>query len=55
MVPSILSGLEGIASSNNTVKLVYQAIAYKPFISLFRMMGVTAAQPSISGIGEHSA
>jgi len=55
MVPSILSGLEGIASPNNTVKLVYQAIAYKPFISLFSMMGVTEAQPSISGIVNYAA
>lgn len=51
ILPSIISGLKGINDTSNPVKLVYQAISYKPFISLFNITGVESANPQLAGIG----
>lgn len=50
ILPSVLSGLQGFANSS-AVKLVVNAMAYKPFISLFNMTGVAQQYPDLAGIG----
>ncbi|OAX39874.1 hypothetical protein K503DRAFT_865061 [Rhizopogon vinicolor AM-OR11-026] len=42
-------------NSTNPVKLPITAIAYKPFLSLFNMTGVAAANPSLAGIVDYAA
>jgi hypothetical protein len=51
ILPSILDGLRSINDSSNPIKLMYQAISYKPFISLFNLTGVESANPELAGIG----
>lgn len=51
ILPSILDGLKSINDTSNPIKLVYQAISYKPFISLFNLTGVASANPELAGIG----
>ncbi|KDQ50369.1 hypothetical protein JAAARDRAFT_211778 [Jaapia argillacea MUCL 33604] len=55
MLPSILTGLENIANSSNPLKFTYEAIAYKPFLSLFNMTGVAATYPELATIVEYAA
>ncbi|OAX39877.1 phosphoglycerate mutase-like protein [Rhizopogon vinicolor AM-OR11-026] len=55
LLPSILNGFADIANSTNPVKLSITAIAYKPFLSLFNMTGVAAANPSLAGIVDYAA
>lgn len=52
MVASILEGMASIAAPNDPLKILYQGISYKPFISLFRMTGAIDAHPQLAGIGE---
>lgn len=52
IVPSILNAFQNIVNETNPVKLMISAIAYKPFLSLFNMTGVAAANPQLAGIGE---
>jgi len=51
ILPSILEGFNQIANSSNPLKILYQAISYKPFISLFNMTGAAQQEPAIAGIG----
>ncbi|KLO05436.1 phosphoglycerate mutase-like protein, partial [Schizopora paradoxa] len=37
MLPNIITGFQAIANASNPLKFVYEAISYKPFISLFNM------------------
>ncbi|THG95298.1 hypothetical protein EW145_g7984 [Phellinidium pouzarii] len=55
MLPSILSGMQDIANASNPVKLVYEAISYKPFISLFNMIGIATTYPQLAGVVEYAA
>ncbi|KDQ62176.1 hypothetical protein JAAARDRAFT_30078 [Jaapia argillacea MUCL 33604] len=55
ILPSILNGLHNIQNSSNPIKFVYEAISYKPFLSLFNMTGVAAAHPELAGIVEYAA
>ncbi|EGN98125.1 hypothetical protein SERLA73DRAFT_55599 [Serpula lacrymans var. lacrymans S7.3] len=50
MVLSILNGLSAIVDPTNPQKFVYEAVAYKPILSLFNMTGVAAANPELAGI-----
>ena len=52
IVPTILDAFDNIVNTTNPVKLMITAIAYKPFLSLFNMTGVAAANPQLAGIGE---
>lgn len=52
MLPGIISGFESIANSSNPLKFVYDAISYKPFISLFNMTGVAETYPELAGVGK---
>lgn len=51
ILPSILSSLNSIANSSDPLKLTYEAIAYKPFLSLFNMTGVAQMNPELAGVG----
>ena len=50
-MPSILDAFEDIVNASNPFKMMVSAIAYKPFLSLFNMTGVAAANPQLAGIG----
>jgi len=55
ILPSIITGLQNIANPNNTVKLVYEAISYKPFLSLFNMTGAAQQNSSLAAIVDYAA
>lgn len=55
ILPSILDGLASIADANNPLKLVYQAVSYKPFISLFNLTGAAEMNPQLAGIVNYAA
>ena len=55
MVSSILDGLASIADSSDPLKIRYEGISYKPFISLFQMTGAVDASPQLAGIGRSSS
>lgn len=52
ILPSILNGLASIANPSDPLKFTYQAISYKPFISLFNMTGIAEMNPELAGIGK---
>lgn len=51
-MPSILSGFDHIVNASDPLKFVYEAISYKPFISLFNMTGVAQTNPELAGVGK---
>lgn len=51
MVSSILDGVASIADSSDPLKIRYEGISYKPFISLFQMIGAVEANRQLAGIG----
>ena len=53
MIPSVVTALQRISNSSDTLKLHYSAIAYKPFLSLFNMTGVVADGALPESIGAH--
>jgi len=55
ILPSILEGFAQIADSSNTLKILYQEISYKPFISLFNMIGVAEQYPELAGIVNYAS
>ncbi|KAF8967110.1 histidine phosphatase superfamily [Flammula alnicola] len=55
ILPSILDGFASIADSKNPRKLVYEAVSYKPFISLFNMTGAAQMNPQLAGIVNYAA
>jgi prostatic aicd phosphatase len=54
MLYPIINNFNRLANSSDPLKLVYNAISYKPFISLFNMTGVAATYPELQGIGQHT-
>ncbi|THH21569.1 hypothetical protein EW146_g42 [Bondarzewia mesenterica] len=50
VLPSMFTGFQEVANSSQSVKIMIQAISYKPFLSLFNMTGVAEANPSLAGI-----
>lgn len=55
ILPSIIGGLENVANASNPLKIFYQSISYKPFLSLFNMTGVAQAHPERAGIVNYAA
>ncbi|KAF8552757.1 phosphoglycerate mutase-like protein [Imleria badia] len=55
LVPSILDAFDDIVNTTNPVKMMITAIAYKPFLSLFNMTGVAAANPQLAGIVDYAS
>lgn len=51
ILPSILAGFKSIVNSTDPIKFVYEAISYKPFISLFNLTGAAQANPDLAEIG----
>lgn len=51
MIPSVINSMDRIANTSDTLKLAYQAISYKPFLSLFNMTGVASTYPELAGVG----
>ncbi|KZT28839.1 phosphoglycerate mutase-like protein [Neolentinus lepideus HHB14362 ss-1] len=55
MLPGILAGVQNIANASDPTKLVYTAIAYKPFLSLFNVTGVARTYPELAGIVDYAS
>ncbi|TFK45114.1 histidine phosphatase superfamily [Crucibulum laeve] len=55
ILPSILNGIHRITNASDPLKFVYEAISYKPFISLFNMTGAAQANPELAGIVNYAA
>jgi len=55
MLPSIFTGFQNIVNASNPTKLLYEAVSYKPFISLFSMTGVAQTYPQLAGVVEYAA
>ncbi|KAL0960870.1 hypothetical protein HGRIS_005885 [Hohenbuehelia grisea] len=55
ILPSILSGLTRISNSSDPLKMVYESISYKPFVSLFNMTGVAQQNPELEGFVNYAA
>ncbi|TFK40711.1 histidine phosphatase superfamily [Crucibulum laeve] len=55
ILPSILEGFASITNSSDPIKFVYEAIAYKPFLSLFNMTGVAQQNPELASIVNYAA
>ena len=54
IVPTIIQGMERIANDSDPLKFFYEAISYKPFISLFNMTELTEEHPELAGVGKYS-
>jgi len=55
ILPSMINGFNSINNASNPLKFVYEAISYKPFISLFNMTGVAQTYPQLAGVVEYAA
>ncbi|KAI5989030.1 histidine phosphatase superfamily [Pisolithus albus] len=55
IIPTILNEFEAILDSTNPTKLFITAISYKPFLSLFNITGVAAANPQLAGIVDYAS
>jgi len=55
ILPGILSELASIANASDPLKLAYQSLAYKPFLSLFNMTGVAQANPQLAGLVNYAS
>lgn len=53
ILPSMMEGFSQIVDSSQPLKIQYQAISYKPFLSLFNMTGVTQQNPELATIGKN--
>ncbi|THU86228.1 phosphoglycerate mutase-like protein [Dendrothele bispora CBS 962.96] len=54
-LPSVLNGLNSIQNSSQPLKLVYEAVSYKPFLSMFNMTGAAAMNPQLAGVVNYAA
>ena len=52
ILPSVIEGMERIANNSDPLKFVYEAISYKPFLSLFNMTGVAETNPQLAAVGK---
>ncbi|KAJ6557217.1 histidine phosphatase superfamily [Mycena vulgaris] len=55
ILPQILSELASIANASDPLKLAYQSISYKPFLSLFNMTGAAEQNPELAGIVNYAS
>jgi len=49
ILPSIIDGFAHIVNASDPIKFVYEAVSYKPLISLFNMTGVARVNPDLAG------
>ena len=45
----MINAINRIANSSDPLKFAYEAISYKPFLSLFNMTGVAQSNPELAG------
>ncbi|KAJ6511981.1 histidine phosphatase superfamily [Mycena vitilis] len=50
ILPQILSELASIANASDPLKIAYQSLAYKPFLSIFNMTGASELNPALAEI-----
>ncbi|KZS90504.1 phosphoglycerate mutase-like protein [Sistotremastrum niveocremeum HHB9708] len=55
ILPTMFSALNRISNSSDPLKLAYNAISYKPFLSLFNMTGVAQSNPELAGVVNYAA
>ncbi|KAJ7081378.1 histidine phosphatase superfamily [Mycena belliarum] len=55
ILPQILSELAKIADASDPLKLAYQSISYKPFLSLFNMTGAASQNPQLAAIVNYAS
>jgi prostatic aicd phosphatase len=55
ILPQMLSALASIANASDPLKLAYQSLSYKPFLSLFNMTGAAQQNPLLTGVGQFSS
>ncbi|KAJ7644342.1 histidine phosphatase superfamily [Roridomyces roridus] len=55
ILPVMIQELQSIADPTNPLKLAYQSLAYKPFMSLFNMTGAAQQSPQLAGIVNYAA
>ncbi|KAJ7614918.1 histidine phosphatase superfamily [Roridomyces roridus] len=55
ILPGILQDLQAIADPKNPLKIAYQSISYKPFLSIFNMTGAAEQNPGLSNIVNFAA
>ncbi|KAF8635858.1 hypothetical protein AX15_000050 [Amanita polypyramis BW_CC] len=55
VLPSIFKGINDIVDPDEPTKLVYLALSYKPFLSLFNMTGMAEQNPQLAGIVDYAA
>lgn len=55
IIPTIFEAFDAILDPVNPAKLYVTAISYKPFLSLFNMTGVAAANPELAGIVDYAS
>lgn len=51
ILPTIIDSLARISNATDPLKFASISISYKPFISLFNMMGLAQSHPELAGIG----
>ncbi|GAA98808.1 uncharacterized protein L969DRAFT_76545 [Mixia osmundae IAM 14324] len=55
VLPDILGAVQGYTNATEPVRFSFLAVSYKPFISLFSMLGVTEQFPDVYGIVNYAA
>ncbi|KAJ7725358.1 histidine phosphatase superfamily [Mycena metata] len=55
ILPQILAEIASIANASDPLKIGYQSIAYKPFLSLFNMLGAVDQNPALAEIVPYAA
>ncbi|KAF8893680.1 histidine phosphatase superfamily [Gymnopilus junonius] len=55
ILPSIISSINSITNSSDPLKFVVEAVAYKPFLSLFNVTGVVEMNPQLFGIVNYAS
>ncbi|KAJ7465302.1 histidine phosphatase superfamily [Mycena latifolia] len=55
ILPQILSELNSIANASDPLKLAYQSLSYKPFLSLFNMTGAASQNPELAAIVSYAS
>nr|GAT58110.1 predicted protein [Mycena chlorophos] len=55
MLPAMFSALTRIANASDPLKLAFNGISYKPFISLFNLTEAIVANPEVRGIENYNS
>ncbi|KAH8110498.1 phosphoglycerate mutase-like protein [Phellopilus nigrolimitatus] len=55
MLPSIINGMDRIVNASDPLTFVFEAISYKPFLSLFNMTGVAETYPQLANLVDYAS